>query len=122
MIAIAPTPDCCAATASLFFELTNAKSTARHLAIHNDALAGNVSREDHARREARVEYDGVLLLKSTFNTRRASWGCRATATSGYENVSPDFNTYYNSQTQRYKDYYRNAWDNKYKPAWDARHH
>jgi len=121
VITIAPTPSCCDATASLFFELTNAKSKARHEAIATDAANGNVSREDFAKQEARVEYDGVLLLKSTFNTCRAAWGCSAAATSGYENVSPDFNTYYRSQQERYKDYYRNFWDSNYKAAYDAKH-
>src|SRR5262249_36545427 len=37
VIRIAPTTDCCNATASLFFELTNAKSAKRHKAIFKDA-------------------------------------------------------------------------------------
>ena len=121
VITIAPTSDCCQATASLFFELTNAKSKARFITISAEAAAGDVAREDYAKRTARVEYDGLLLLKSTFNTCRSSWGCSATATSGYENISSDFDTYYSSQTERYKDYYRDFWDSNYRAAYQAKH-
>lgn len=122
VITIAPTPDCCSATASLFFELTNAKSSKRHLAVDTAAANGDVAREDYAKQEARIEYDGVILLRDTFAKCRAKWGCSATATSGYESVSNDFDTYYNTQsTQGYKDYYRKAWDGSYKAAYDAKH-
>ncbi len=121
VITIAPTTDCCGAAASLFFELTNAKSSKRHLAIDADAAAGNLAREDYAKSAAKVEYEGVILLRDNFAKCRAKWGCSATATSGYENVSNDFDTYYQSQTERYKDYYRNAWDSSYKAAYDAKH-
>ena len=116
VITIAPTTDCCAAAASLFFELTNAKSSKRHLANYADAAAGNLAREDFAKTEAKVEYEGVVLLRDNFAKCRAKWGCSATATSGYENVSNDFDTYYESQTEKYKDYYRDAWDSSYKAA------
>jgi hypothetical protein len=121
VITIAPTTDCCSATAALFFELTNAKSSQRHLANAADAAAGNLSREDYTKKEAAVEYDGVKLLRDNFAKCKAKWGCSATATSGFENVSDDFDTYYNSQTERYKDYYRNFWDSSYKAAYDAKH-
>jgi hypothetical protein len=121
VIRITPTTDCCQARASLFFELTNARSKPRHEAIAADAAAGNVSRDDYAKRIARVEYDGVILLRDTFNTCRGAWGCSATATSGYESVSNDFETYYAGQTEAYKDHYRNGWDSNFKAAYDAKH-
>jgi hypothetical protein len=121
LITIAPTTDCCNATASLFFELTNAKSSKRHLAIDADAAAGNLSRDDYAKKAAEVEYDGVKLLRDNFAKCKARWGCSAAATSGYENVSDNFDTYYTSQTEKYKDYYRTGWDSSYKAAYDAKH-
>jgi hypothetical protein len=121
LITIAPTPDCCAATQSLFFELTNVKSSPRHKAVDDSAAAGNVGREEYTKKEAKIEWDGVKLLRDNFAKCKGKWGCSDSATTGYEGVSDDFDKYYASQTTtRYKDYYRHAWDDVYKTAYVAK--
>jgi uncharacterized Zn-binding protein involved in type VI secretion len=126
VITIAPTPDCCSAVGSLFFELTNAKSKSRHLAVDTAAGNGDLAREDYVKQTSRIEYDGVILLRDAFAKCRKAWGCSATATSGYESISNDFEKYYTTQlSQTTKDYYRNAWDEdgegSYKAAYAAKH-
>ena len=120
-ITIKPTPDCCNASQSLFFELTNVRSIPAFNKLDSEAAAGNVSREDYAKKTAKIEYKGVILLRDTFATCRKAWGCAPGATTGYEGVSNDFDTYYNSQTTAYKDHYRTGWDSSYKSAYEAKH-
>ena len=121
-VTIKPTTDCCDATASLFFELSNVRNTPAFNKVDADAAAGNLSREDYTIANEKIEYQGVLNLKKTFAACRKSWGCAPGATSGYEGVSDDFDTYYRTQLAKsHKDHYRTGWDGSYKSAYEAKH-
>jgi len=121
-ITIKPTTDCCDATASLLFELTNVSNTPAFDKIDADVAAGNLSREAYTMASEKVEYQATLKVKNAFAACKKSWGCAPGATSGYEGVSDDFNTFYNTQLAKsHKDHYRNAWDQNYKSAYQAKH-
>lgn len=123
-ITIKPTTNCCDATESLLFELHNVESQATFDKIDADAAKGVYSREDYARAEEHVEYDGLKRSWETFDKCKAKWGCGAGAKSFADSFksAKDFDDYYkNFLSNAHKDNYRNFWDKVYKAPYEAKH-
>ena len=120
-ITIKPT-NCCDATASLFFELSNVRNTNEFNKVDGEAAKGELGREEYTKASEKIEYEGVILLRDTFKKCKKAWSCGDGATSGYESVSNNFDDYYNTQlVNSHKNHYRRAWDNAYKSAYEAKH-
>jgi len=118
-ITVAPTPDCCGATSSLFFELDNVRNIPEFIKVDGKAAKGELGREEYVKLNEKIEYEGVIRLRDTFPKCKESWGCGPRATSGYESVSDDFDAYYEQVVERHKNHYRNHWDKFYKAAYEA---
>jgi len=113
----------CTDTETVFFELSNMAAKPKFDAIHKDALAGNLGREDFTKAEAKVEYDNVRKAQAATDKCKEKWGCKS-HTFDFDSTRPakDFDDYYDHySTEHYKDYYRKAWDDTYKSAYEAKH-
>ena len=123
-ITISPDSDCCHATESLLFELHNVENQPRFKKIDSDATAGKYSREDYARANERVEYEGVKRSLETFDKCKDKWGgCGDGSRSFAEGsrTAKNFDDYYDHYLAKsHKDYYRGAWDKHYKAAYAAK--
>jgi hypothetical protein len=123
-VVIAPNPDCCGATQTFVFELTNLSSKGRFQDVTNKVSAGDLGREEYTRAMERIEYDSGLNSVKAFDSCKKTWGCgdAAVARHGFVKAAKDFDDYYNTRLAKgHKDYYRNAWDSRYKAAYDKKH-
>ena len=120
-ITIKPTADCCDAAVPCFFELNNVRNTTEFDKVDGQAAKGDLGREEYTIASEKIEYEGVIRLRDTFKKCKKAWACGDGATSGYESVSDDFDTYYKTQLMNsHKNHYRNAWDADYKAAYEAK--
>jgi hypothetical protein len=125
VITILKTLDACVATQTLVQELSNLSRAPDFTKIHQDAVKGDVSREDYIRGHERIEYEtGVLNSIKAFDACSEKWGC-AKGTVGTKEgfrAAKNFDDYLNNYlAQSHKDYYGKYWDENFKAAWKKKH-
>src|SRR5260370_20301677 len=106
---IAPNPDCCGATQTLIFELTNLSNCSGFSKSAKDAAAGNLNREEYTKSYERLEYESVKNSYTAFDKCSKTWGCPegALARHGGYKSAKDFEDYYdNYLPDKHKNYYR----------------
>src|SRR5579872_1541419 len=110
-ITISP-QDCCNAMQSMIHELTNVSHGPDFTRIDSDAAQGNVAREDYAKANEKIEYDGVKNTLKAFDSCKASWGCGPEAKAKFDGFrsAHNFDEYYDQISEDHKNFYRNYWD------------
>jgi hypothetical protein len=122
-ITISDTLDQCEATQVALFELQNLASKAEFDRIRSDAAAGNLSREEYTRANERVEYNNLRTAQAAEAGCMDRWGCAGrTPRHQWVNDSANFDDYYDHHlAESHKNHYRNAWDSRYRAAYERRH-
>src|SRR5262249_14992347 len=122
-ITVNSTLDKCQATQVALFELTNLAAKQKFDQGRADALAGNLTREQYTKHMETVEYDNLKRAAAAEKKCMDKWGCGGqTPRHGWVEPARDFNDYYNNYlAESHKDHYRNAWDTRYKGAYEAKH-
>jgi hypothetical protein len=114
----------CKTTEIVFFELANLAAKSKFEAIHADAVAGNLSREDYTRANERVEYENMKKAIAAVDKCKKKWGCESHPWrfDGYR-PAKDFDDYYNNYrgNDSHKEHFRTFWDRNFKAAYEAKH-
>jgi hypothetical protein len=121
-ITLDPTQTQCSATQTELFELTNLWHKPTFEQVAATAAAGNLSREDFIKANERIEYDAVQKSLTACDACKAVWGCD-TCVMEWARPYKTFDDYYAKGASSYhKEYYGKAWDQRYKAAYQAKHH
>jgi hypothetical protein len=122
-ITVKDTKDKCNDTETVFFELANMAAKSKFEAVSADAAAGKLSREEYTKAYEKIEYDNVQKTLAAIDKCKKKWGCES-YTFSFDSMRPakDFDDYYkNYVSERHKDYYRKAWDSRYKAEYEKKH-
>jgi len=122
-VVISPNPDCCGATQTFVFELTNLSNKDRFSENHRRALAGELDKEEYTRAYERVEYDAGKNSAAAFKSCKKKWECskNSTARHGFIADATDFDDYYrNHLAESHKNYYKDYWDRNIKRIYEAK--
>lgn len=123
-VMIAPNPDCCGATQTLIFELTNLTNCSNFAKNAKDASAGDLDREGYTKAYERLEYESVKNSYTSFEKCSKAWGCPegALARHGGYKSAKNFDDYYDKYLpDKHKDYWRDLWDKNFKSIYEKKH-
>jgi hypothetical protein len=121
-ITLEETSDRCTATQVLIQELSNMSRAKDFEKVSNDALAGDLAREDYIKGYEKIEYEsGVQNVLTAFDACKSTWKC-AKAEKEWARKAPDFNDYYSKLLNpKHKEGYGKWWDDNCKARFDAKH-
>lgn len=128
VITLDPNQDRATAAQIATFELTNLSNKAGFAKVNADVAAGKLGREQFARANEALEYQGIANATKAFASCGTTWGA-AHGTKGFYDAfakSKNFDDYYKNYLAvldpKHIDYYRGIWDKSYKSIYNAAHH
>jgi hypothetical protein len=121
-VVINPNPDCCAATQTLIFELTNLSNKSEFMRLHNEAEAGRLGREEYTKGHEKIEYEAVQNSYKSFDSCKDQWGCSQGSKARHDahRTARDFDHWYDSYIKEsHKNHYRTFWDRNFRARYEA---
>jgi Domain of unknown function (DUF4157)/Calpain family cysteine protease len=121
VITLDRTQDKCFAVQQLVQELSNLSRKASVDGIRKSAADGQLSREDYIKKIELIEYEtGVQNVLTAFDACKDQWSCTTTPKE-WARSAEDFNDYFdNMLNPKHKEHFGEAWDRKYKEAYEKR--
>ncbi|MEO5558145.1 MAG: DUF4157 domain-containing protein [Dokdonella sp.] len=121
-ITLEESSDRCTATQVLIQELSNMSRAKDFDTLSNDAISGNLAREDFIKGFELIEYDsGVQNVLSAFDACKSVWKC-STAEKEWARKAGNFDDYYTKLLRpAHKEDYGTWWDTNCKAAYEKKH-